>query len=218
MRPHYRQDCPEGYTLALDTAGPFCVGRDVDNKKKRYLPCGAYTWPTLGDVAEDDDLPKDLIPEKELVIDDPEYMDYDSDEEMYVPSVAGDDDPPAGGGDAALGDEKCSPGADSRGSDEVTGEAEDSESPRRVGRKGSGSDPKSSSEEDPGEEKLTDEELGKRALDLLLEESPPLAGPARATPSTPSKDITGDEKELPACGPRLSHGQRGRESPTCTLG
>ena len=197
MRPHYRQDCPEGYTLALDTAGPFCVGRDVDNKKKRYLLCGAYTWPTLGDVAEDDDLPKDPIPEKELVIDDPEYMDYDSDEEMYVPSIAGDDDPPAGGGDAALGDEKCSPGADSRGSDEVTGEVEDSESPRRVGRKASGSDPKSSSEEDPGEEKLTDEELGKRALDLLLEESPPLAGPARATPSTPSEDITGDEKELP---------------------
>ena len=202
MRPHYRQDCPEGYTLALDTAGPFCVGRDVDNKKKRYLLCGAYTWPTLGDVAEEDDLPQDVIPEKEMVLEDPEYMDYNSDEEIYAPSVAGDDDLPAGGDEAvetALGDEKCSPGADSRGSDEVTGEAEDSESPQRIDRKGSDSaGKKSSSEEDSGGEKLTDEELGRRALDRLLEESPPMDGPSRAIPSTPSDDITGDEKELPA--------------------
>ena len=197
MRPHYRQDCPEGYTLALDTAGPFCVGRDVDNRKKRYLLCGAYTWPTLGDVAEEDDLPKDTVPEKELILEDPKYMDYNSDDGLYVPSIAGEEDPPA---EVLRGDEKCSPVEEVVVSDEVTGEEEeDDESPQRIFKKGSGSDRhKSSSEkEDSEEEKITDEELGRRALDRMLEESPPKTGPDRPVPSTSSEDITGDEEEPP---------------------
>ena len=99
-----------------------------------------------------------------------------------------------------MGDETCSPGAETRRSDEVTGEVDNEESLQKIFPKGSGSDRKktSSEEEVSGEEKLTDEELGKRALDLLLEESPPMDGPARAIPSTPSDNITGDEKEPPA--------------------
>ena len=56
MRPHYRQDCPEGYTLALDTAGPFCVGRDVDNKKEVPVVRCLHLADS-GDVAEEGERP-----------------------------------------------------------------------------------------------------------------------------------------------------------------
>ena len=48
QRPHYRQDHPSVFTMALDVAGPFFVGVDSDETSKhRYLLVAVYAIPVL---------------------------------------------------------------------------------------------------------------------------------------------------------------------------
>ena len=89
-RPHRRQDFPEAFTLAFDTAGPFKEGKDLDNKKKKYLLVAAYTWPVLRATNEDAEDPDSLTFEGPLVAGNP----YEDDDFEYAPSVVADHEGP----------------------------------------------------------------------------------------------------------------------------
>ena len=83
-RPHRRQDFPEGFTLSFDTAGPFKEGKDLDNKKKKYLLCAAYTWPVLTSTEGDEGDPDSLTFAGPAIREDL----YGDDDFEYEPSVA----------------------------------------------------------------------------------------------------------------------------------
>ena len=83
-RPHRRQDFPEGFTLSFDTAGPFKEGKDLDNQKKKYLLCAAYTWPVLTSTEGDEGDPDSLTFTGPAIREDL----YGDDDFEYEPSVA----------------------------------------------------------------------------------------------------------------------------------